>query len=241
MAWIGALVGGAVSLIGGALSSDGAEDAAETQAASTDAAVAEQRRQFDLNRTDAQQTRDDYAPYRAAGTRALGSLEQDISRAPTAAEVMSDPGYQFGLTQGQRGLDRKFSAAGGRISGAALKAASQYATDYAASGYGAAYQRKQDRLNRLAAIAGIGQTSTAGSGMNGAGSQQTNAIANLTSAGGNAAGAAQIAQGNIWGNTVNQLGAIGARWARQPSQPSTGYGPTGGYMYDGNAFFEGPG
>lgn len=232
-------VAGAV-VVGGILQSKSAGDAADSQAEGTAAGIAEQRRQFDLNRTDAQQTRDDFKPYREAGVRSLGSLESDINKALTPAEVMAEPGYQFGLTQGQQGLDRKFSAAGGRVSGAALKAATRYATDYAASGYGAAYQRKQDRLNRLAAIAGIGQTSTASSGMNGTGASQSNAISSLISAQGNAAGAAQVAQGNIWGNAVNQIGAVGARWAQQPTK-TTGYGANGGYMYDGNAFFEGPG
>jgi hypothetical protein len=235
------LIGAAGAVAGGALSAKGARDAAKTQAGATDAAVQEQRRQFDLNREDALQTRADFAPYREAGTNALTTLQGDINTPVSAAEVMSDPGYQFGMQQGQQGLDRKFAAMGGRASGAALKAATRYATDYAASGYGAAYQRKQDRLNRLAAIAGIGQTSTGQSGMNGAGSSQSSAISNLISAQGNAAGASQMAQGNIWGNTINQLGAIGQRWANQPTTPNAGFGPTGGYTYSDGALFEGPG
>ena len=209
-------VAGAV-VVGSAISADSAKSAANTQAGATRESIDEQRRQYDLQRAD-------FAPYRAAGTQALGQLQGDINRLPTAAEVMADPGYQFGQQQGQQALDRKAAAAGGRVSGAALKAASQFATDYASTGYGAAYQRRQDRLNRLAALAGIGQTATNGTAQ--AGAQASTAISNLTSSQGNAAAAGQMAQGNIWGNAVNQLGAVGQRWASQPS----GAGAAGGYQ-----------
>lgn len=213
MTW-GFVAGAAVSVVGGYLSSqsqaDAAEEAANTQAGSTAAGIAEQRRQFDL-------TRGDYAPYRQAGVNALGQLQGDINAPVTAADVMSDPGYAFGLQQGQQGIDRKIAAGGGRVSGAAIKRAGMFATDYATTGYGAAYQRRQDRLNRLASLAGLGQTATGGSAM--AGQNSANAISGMMTSQGDATGASQIARGNIWGNYANQLGAIGQRWA---SQPSTG-------------------
>ena len=215
--WVaGAAVGAA--LIG----SSSARSAASAQSDSTAAATGENARQFDL-------TRSDYAPYREAGVKALGQLQTDINGAPTAAEVMSDPGYQFGLQQGQQALDRKAAAAGGRVSGAALKAASEYGTNYATTGYNAAYQRRQDRLNRLAALAGVGQSATNGSAT--AGTAAANANANLISSQGNATGAAALAQGNIWGNAANQLGAIGSRWANQPAATQPGPAITvGGYQ-----------
>lgn len=221
MPW-GAAIGAAGVLGGALISSNSAGNAADSQASSSAAAIAEQQRQFDL-------TRGDEAPYRAAGTQALGQLQTSINTPTTAADVMSDPGYQFGLSQGQLGLDRKAAAAGGRVSGASLKAASSYATDYATTGYNAAYQRGQDRLNRLATLAGIGQTAT-GTGV-AAGTNSANQISGLIDSQGNATGAAQLAQGNIWGNATNQLGAIGQRWANQPSG-STGYSANpgnGGY------------
>lgn len=211
------LVGAGVGLVGSAMQSDAVGDAAGQQAASSAEAIAEQRRQYDL-------TRGDYAPYRDAGVKALGQYQTEINGNTTAADAMSDPGYQFGLQQGQLGLDRKAAASGGRVSGAALKSAAEYATNYATTGYNAAYQRRQDRLNRLAALANVGQTATGGSAA--AGAASANNISNLTSAQGNAAGAAQLAQGNIWGNTANQLGAIGQKWA---STPTAGYSGSTGY------------
>jgi len=200
--WVaGAVVGS--SLIGGVMQSNSASDAADTQAASTQAGIDEQRRQFDL-------TRSDFAPYREAGTNALGQLRTEMNQPVTSSDVMSDPGYQFGMSQGQLGLDRKAAAAGGRVSGAALKSASEYATNYATTGYNAAYQRRQDRLNRLAALAGIGQSATGSSAA--AGGQASGAISNMITS--------QLAQGNIWGNAANQIGAVAQKWVNTPSVSS---------------------
>ena len=201
------------ALIGAAGSALSANSAAGAQQGATDAAIGEQSRQYDT-------TRSDFAPYREAGQKALGQLATENDQPLSADSVTSDPGYQFGLDQGQLGLDRKAAASGGRVSGAALKAASQYATNYATTGYGAAYQRRQDRLNRLAALAGIGQTSTAGSAA--AGSASTNAISGLLSSQGDATAANRLAQGNIWGNAGNQIASM---YGRQNRDSSIGYNP----------------
>lgn len=208
------------TVVGAVIGSSATRGAASQQADATRAGIDEQQRQFDL-------TRGDYAPYREAGVNALGQLQTDINAPVTAADAMSDPGYQFGLDQGQKAIDRKTAAAGGRVSGAALKAAAEYGTNYATTGYTAAYQRRQDRLNRLAALAGIGQTATGGSAA--AGANAANNISGLISWQGNASGAATMAQGNIWGNAINQLGATGQRWANTPGTPSVvmGSDPTG--------------
>jgi hypothetical protein len=172
------IVAGVAGAIGGAyLSSKAAGDAADQQAQSTNKSIAEQRRQFDL-------TRSDYAPYRETGVNALRQLAGDINAPVTSAEVMSDPGYQFGLDQGQQALNRRIAASGGRVSGMALKAATRFGTDYGAAGYGAAYARRQDRLNRLAALAGVGQTATAGGAI--AGQSSANTISGLTASQGDA-------------------------------------------------------
>jgi hypothetical protein len=213
-------VAGAV-VVGGALTANAAGAAADSQAASTEAGIAEQRRQYDL-------TRADQAPYRDVGARSLGRLEIENDWALNPASVQLDPGYEFARQQGQQGIDRKTAAAGGRISGAALKAASQYNTDYATTGYSTAYNRvnqaRSDRLNRLAALGNIGQTSTQQTGA--AGQNTANAISGMVTAQGNASGAAQIAQGNIWGSTGNQLAALYGR-NTTPTNSTSGWGSTG--------------
>ena len=205
MSWMAAaVVGGAV--VGGVVTSNAAGKAADAQKESTDKSLAEQARQFDI-------TQENQKPYREAGQLALGKLAVENDLALDPSKVQLDPGYQFGLTQGQQAIDRKTAAAGGRISGAALKAAAQYGTDYAASGYSTAYSRanqaRTDRLNRLAALAGIGQTAT--QNVDAAGANKANATSALLTAAGNNAGAAALAQGNIWANTGNQLAALYGR------------------------------
>lgn len=142
-----------------------------------------------------------------------------------AAEAQRDPGYEFGRQQGQQALDRKIAAMGGRVSGAALKAAARFGTDYASSGYNAAYQRGQDRLNRLAAMAGLGQTATQASAQ--AGGQATNAITGLITSQGDANAARAMGQGNIWGNAANQLSGYYMNQQRQTPISNNTYG--GGY------------
>ena len=220
MSWwaVGAAVVGAVA------SSDSARSAANKANDGTQASISEQQRQYD-------QTRADYAPWREAGARALANYETAISAPTTAADVMADPGYQFGLQQGQRALDSKFSAAGGRVSGAAMKQASRYSTDYASTKYNEVYQRAQDRLNRLASLANLGQTATSGSAA--AGASSANAISSALTSGADTSAAARLAQGNIWTSTGNNIAAILARNNR--TSQSSGWGTSGlNNFYYGN-------
>ena len=213
MSWgITATVAGAV------IQDSSARRAADAQERASSSAIAEQRQQYD-------QTREDYAPYRQAGVKALGQYQTEMNAPVSSAEVMSDPGYQFGLTQGQTALDRKTAAAGGRVSGAALKAAAQYGNDYATTKYDAAYARRSDRLNRLAALAGIGQSATSGTAS--AGSNASNNTSSLISAQGNATAASNMAQGNIWGNAINSVGAAWQKQAGSGSGVSSSYAPSG--------------
>jgi hypothetical protein len=192
-----------------------ANKAAGQSAAASQAAIDEQRRQFDL-------TRGDFAPYREAGARGLGLYEQGVSQVPSAQDVMAQPGYQFGMDQGMNALQRQIAAHGGRNSGAAQKAATRYGTDYATTKYNDAWAKRNDRLAQLGALAGIGQaatSSTAGAGMNSA-----NAISGLIQNQGDTRAGGTLAQGNIWGNTANAIGALYGRPKPQPTYPNP-WGP----------------
>jgi hypothetical protein len=216
MPW-GAAIAAAGAIGGALISSHGASKAADSQAQGTANGIAENRRQFDIAQAN-------QAPYLAAGKTALGLLASENDTPLDQSKIQMDPGYQFGLTQGQQAIDRQTAAGGGRISGAALKAAAQYGTDYATTGYSAAYSRanqaRTDRLNRLAALAGVGQTATQNIAAHGASTAGANSA--LMVAAGNNAGAAQLAQGNIWGNAGNQLAALYGR------QSGSGYADSGG-------------
>lgn len=228
--WVaGAAIAGAV------ITSSATSGAADTQAASTQRGIDEQGRQFDITQANT-------APYRAAGAAALGQLSTENNTPLDPASVQMDPGYQFGQQQGQQAIDRKTAAAGGRISGASLKAADQYNTDYATTGYSTAYNRanqaRSDRLNRLAALAGIGQTGT--QQVNSAGQNSANQISGLVTAQGNASAAGQLAQGNIWSNAGNQIAALYGR-NNGMSGPTQSYNPSGYSSNNGGDMYYGSG
>lgn len=159
----------------------GANRAAKTQAKSAEQATDVQREIFN-RQTELQE------PWRQAGVNALARMQ--------SGDVMStrDPSYQFRLSEGLKALDRQAAARGGLISGGALKAAQRYGQDMASQEYGNAY-------NRLAALAGVGQTAT--NALGAAGSQYGSNVGNLMTQ----AGAAR-ASGYVGG--VNALtGGLG--------------------------------
>jgi len=180
MSWGAVIVAGG-ALLGGALASSGAKSAAKASAQGDAAAIAEQRRQYDLNRTD-------LAPYRAAGTGALNTLSANFG-----TSFRADPGYEFVRSEGQRGLGNGFAARGGAFSGNALRALDQYNTGLASQEYG-------NWWNRGAGLAGIGQTAT-GQGV-WAGQQSANNIGNLLGQQGDARASGIAGSANAWGSAL---------------------------------------
>jgi hypothetical protein len=128
--------------IGGSafLGANAASKAAKTQAGSADRATELQERMFN-KQLELQE------PFRQSGINALNKIE--------SGDIMGsmDPSYSFRFQEGLKALDRQAAARGGLISGGALKAAQRYGQDVASNEFGNAY-------NRLASMAGIGQTAT---------------------------------------------------------------------------------
>lgn len=230
MPWGAAITAGG-AILGGLITSSGQQSAANTQAnASKDATQAE----LDMYN----QTRTDNAPALGARNDALTRLEQLLGidgNGPGGidpATVMADPGYQFGLNQGQAALTRASTAHGMRDSGASLMAASRYGTDYATTKYDAALNRQ---LNPLQSLAGLGQ-----SGANANSAAGTAAGAQIGSniiGAGNAQAAAQIGSANAWANTGNQLAGWYQNQQRATTQP-TGWasGPQSSSWYDSDVY-----
>jgi len=187
----GSLAGQGLSSLGSLYQAYQSQKAADALAASGDAANATQRYIFDT--LNAQQI-----PYRELGYRAIGNIN-GLMNDPSS--VTSDPGYQFGLKEGMRAVDNSASARGG-IGGAALKAGSRYATDYATT-------KLNDVYNRNFTAAGLGQVSNGQSGISGM--NYGNNVANTQLGVGNALAANYLNQGNIWGNALNGLGAYMSR------------------------------
>lgn len=209
-AWLAgaAVVGTATSVINSNKASKAQQQAGRE---ANDAALTAQREaQAYQERIDSRNYADN-APYREAGVNALGKLAG--AKDFTGENLAMEPGYQFGLAEGNRALTNSAAARGGLLSGAALKASTKYAQDYASTKYSEAFARDAQNKNRLATLAGIGQTSVGQTSANGAalGSSVANGLmgtaqtigGNLTGAS-NARASSYIANGNTLMNGINQ-------------------------------------
>jgi hypothetical protein len=188
MPWMALAIGGS-ALLG----ASAAKSAASTQAAAADRAAELQNQQF-------QQTREDLAPYRAAGQTALNALTPLATNYQKfgMGQFQQDPGYAFRLSEGQKALDRQAAARGGLISGGALKAAQRYGQDMGSQEYMNAFNRYQTernaQLNPLQSLAGVGQTTANQLGQYGAANAAN--VGNLMTGGAAAQAAGQVGMAN---------------------------------------------
>jgi hypothetical protein len=196
----GAIVGGVATTMAGNKASGAQRDAAKL---SSDTELA----MFNQNRAD-------LTPYREQGYTALGQLGAglkdggDFNRDFTPADLQLDPGYQFRMDQGQQGLERSAAAGAGILNGGTLKALTRYGQDYASGEFSNAYQRfnadRDRRFNRLASVAGVGQTAATTTAQ--LGSATAGNIGNNITAAGNATAANAVNTGNAVNSTVGSLG-----------------------------------
>lgn len=131
----------------------------------------------------------------------FGSLMRNFSM----ADYQEDPGYQFRLSEGEKGINRSLASRGNFLSGAGLKALNAYNSGQASQEYGNAFNRyetnRTGNYNRYAGIAGSGQTAATTLGNTGA-NYATSVGNNLTN-NANAQGAAGIAGANSWTNALS--------------------------------------
>jgi len=106
-------------------------------------------------------------PFVEAGGRALGSYEEAISQPFTAADMEIDPGYQFRLSEGIKGIENSAAARGMQLSGRTLKGIGRYAQDYASGEFQNAYARRQQGISNLYNLATMGQASASGQAIQG--------------------------------------------------------------------------
>lgn len=177
---ISAFAIGGANLAGAALSYDAAGDAADATenaaALTAEASLKAARSANKLTRFMYNRNRQDMKPWRQAGRQGLNRLLnlygfRGEDKAADALEL--DPGYQFRLREGMGAIENSAAARGGMLSGNTARAIEGFGQDYASSEF-------SNVANRLAGLAGVGQSVTQ----------------NLGAAGMNAAG-------QIGGNTMN--------------------------------------
>jgi len=164
------IVPAAISLFTSNEQSNAAQEAASTAGASNDRATALQQRMYEEN--VARQK-----PFYDVGVNALPELVAASKYTPFSMDqFQQDPGYAFRIKEGQKRLDRSAAARGGLISGAALKAATEYGQEMGSQEYMNAFNRyqteRQNRLQPLQSLTGMSQTTantlgTAGQNMAG--------------------------------------------------------------------------
>lgn len=124
---------------------------------------------------------------------------QPSAQAPSFENFFASPDYQFALRQGQQSVENSAAARGGLYSGNALRAITEY-------GQGMASQQLNNYANRLAGIAGVGQTAATQTGQNAM--AYGNNVSNLLVGQGNARASGIQGQANAWTNTANQLAML---------------------------------
>ncbi len=167
-------------------------------------------------------------PYRQGGLTAFSQMQDgDFNRNFTLADFMKDPGYDFRKKEGQDALEASAAARGGLMSGAALRAITQYGQDYASNEFDKSYNRwsndLNNRFNRLNTVANYGMQATgqlSGAANNWAGAQAQNATdkGNI-----NAAMIGNIA--NAWGGVGNQMTGWNMYQQQEQDRRNNPYGP----------------
>lgn len=236
MTFVAVAIGGS-ALIGAGASIIGGNKAANAQVQASNQATALQQQQLAESQREYDQNRADLGPYRDAGYTALGQIGAgtaaggEFNSPFTMADYQADPGYQFRLDQGNRGVEASAAARGGVLSGGTLKALARYNQGEASQEYGNAFNRYQTdltgRYNRLAGVAGIGQTatnSTIQASENNTATQQagTNNIANNITAAGNARASQYVNGANAIGSAANTLGGLAAYGGFAPATKFNG-------------------
>jgi len=183
-------------------------------------------------------------PFLQAGQKAVGTLSGLTStpgqgllqnwdqtfQAPTAEQAAQTPGYQFAFDQGLQALDRGAAARGDVMGGGQLKAEQQFGTGLASQTYQQTFnnaltqyqqaynqfqQGQSNTYNRLAGLAGTGQTAAQTLGQQGQAAAQ--GVTNINQVSGAQQGAAlnnaaaatasgYVGSANAWQNTLGNLG-----------------------------------
>lgn len=183
------VVAGGLSLLGGIFGGKGAKKAAKAQEASAREAMALSDRQF-------QQTRADFAPWREAGGKAIGSLSDMLQ---PGYDYTASPGYQFRFGEGQRAVESGGAARGQLMSGGTLKDLVRFGDGVAADDFNAQFAR-------TATVAGMGQQ-----GVNATAQMGQNAAqygGNAAMGAGNARASGYVGQANALTGMLNNFASI---------------------------------
>ena len=226
MSWVGVAIAGG-TIIGGYLSSQGQQNAANTQA---NAAQAQQGNLLAAGQQASQQ----FTPYAGAGTTALSNLASNnayFNKQFTNADLNANlaPNYAFMLNQGQGATIENANVGGG---GSNVNLANQQFTqNYAQNAYQNAFNNFQAQRGNINTM-NMNQAQLGLAGATGSANAQLGTATNVAGLGigsANASAASQIAQGNIYGGAANTLGNIAYMGAQNNLSQTQNQLSAGGY------------
>lgn len=213
MSWGYVAVAGA-TLVAGYMSSESQKDAARSAGKGSDAAIAEQRYQFD-------QLQELLAPYAEGGEEALNAQRALIGLAgpeeqQAAIQALErSPQFTSLVDQGEEAILANASATGGLRGGNVQRALAEFRPQMLS-------QLIQQQFGNLGGLTSVGQNAAAMTGN--AGMQTGQNIGNTLLNNAMIQGQSGIAQANTWGNTVGNLAGLFASYQNRPQ----GGGTTGG-------------
>lgn len=159
----GGIISAGASLLGGAVASQSAKEAAKIQARGyTDA----MQMQIDAQNKMLDKQMMAISPYLESGKAALSDLNTGLveggkfTKQFKVSDIEDDPGYQFDLAQGLQAVQRSAAAKGSLSSGGTLKSIASFTKGLASEEVNSAFNRfmtQQDaQFNRLSTIASLG-------------------------------------------------------------------------------------
>lgn len=181
-----------MSVVSGVVGAIASNDAASAQADATEYGADIQYKMY-------QQGRKDQAPWREAGAKALGTLQEKIAAGPGV--FTESPNYKFNVEEGQKAIERATAARGGVGGGRMAREMTRYSQGLASNEYQNYLNNYYQSLTPYQSLAGIGQTSAAQTAQSGAATGQGMSTAYQNA--GNAQAAGAINQANAITGAAN--------------------------------------
>ncbi len=210
------------TVVGGALQYKGIKDASKASMQGVNQAAQLEQARYEQNR-------EDLAPWREAGGKALGAMDSMMYGDPAEIEknFQKTPGYQFRLNEGLRALQRS----AGSVTGNTPRSLVDYGQGTASAEFG-------NRYNRLAGLAGTGQTATQFGAAQGANSAARQGGYMQDAA--NTRASSYVGRSQIIGSTLGSLASAGAgAFGGNNVGSVSGYNYGDDYGYGGGGFGEG--
>lgn len=213
MSWGFVAVAGA-TLVSGYMSSEAQKDAARSSGRASDAAVAEQRYQFD-------QLQELLSPYSEGGEEALqaqrallGLAGADMQQS-AIQQIQRSPQFAALTEQGENAILQNASATGGLRGGNVQSALAQFRPELLNS-------LIQQQFSNLGGLTSLGQNAAAMTGN--AGMQTAGNIGNIQLGNATNQANAKLAQAQTYGNTLGNVAGLFAAYQNRPQPVTTGGG-----------------